>query len=83
MKAQEYVVLVPVKPPAVGKSRLVGLPDGPRRELAAAFALDTVSACLATPGVGAVTGGHRRRGVRTTPGRRSAATCCPTAPPAT
>ena len=49
MNAQEYVVLVPVKPPAVGKSRLVGLPDETRRELAAAFALDTVSACLATP----------------------------------
>jgi len=47
-------VLVPVKPPAVGKSRLVGLPTELRRELAIAFALDTVSACLATPGVGSV-----------------------------
>jgi 2-phospho-L-lactate guanylyltransferase len=54
MKDQEHVVLVPVKPPAVGKSRLVGLPTDLRRELAVAFALDTVSACLATPGVGAV-----------------------------
>jgi 2-phospho-L-lactate/phosphoenolpyruvate guanylyltransferase len=54
MVGQEYVVLVPVKPPAVGKSRLVGLPADLRRELAAAFALDTVSACLATPGVAAV-----------------------------
>jgi 2-phospho-L-lactate/phosphoenolpyruvate guanylyltransferase len=54
MKDQEYVVLVPVKPPAVGKSRLVGLPTALRRELAVAFALDTVSACLAAPGVGAV-----------------------------
>lgn len=54
MKDQEHVVLVPVKPPAVGKSRLVGLPGGLRRELAVAFALDTVSACLAAPGVGAV-----------------------------
>jgi 2-phospho-L-lactate/phosphoenolpyruvate guanylyltransferase len=54
MKDQEHVVLVPVKPPAVGKSRLVGLPTELRRELAVAFALDTVSACLATPGVGAV-----------------------------
>ena len=54
MKDQEHVVLVPVKPPAVGKSRLVGLPDDLRRELAVAFALDTVAACLATPGVDAV-----------------------------
>ena len=54
MKDQEHVVLVPVKPPAVGKSRLVGLPTDLRRELAVAFALDTVSACLATPGVDAV-----------------------------
>jgi len=54
MNAQEYVVLVPVKPPAVGKSRLVGIPDETRRELAAAFALDTVSACLSTPAVAAV-----------------------------
>ena len=30
---QEYVALVPVKPPAQGKSRLVGLPDDLRREL--------------------------------------------------
>ena len=54
MKDQEHVVLVPVKPPAVGKSRLVGLPPELRRELAVAFALDTVSTCLVTPGVGAV-----------------------------
>jgi 2-phospho-L-lactate guanylyltransferase len=54
MSAQQYVVVVPVKPPAVGKSRLVGIPAGERRELAAAFALDTVTACLATPGVAAV-----------------------------
>ena len=42
-----YVVLVPVKPPAVGKSRLAGLGDQERRELAAAIALDTVEACRA------------------------------------
>ena len=54
MVGQEYVALVPVKPPAIGKSRLVGLPGGLRRELATAFALDTVSAVLATPGVAAV-----------------------------
>ena len=40
-----YVVLVPVKPPAVGKSRLAELGDQERRELASAFALDTVEAC--------------------------------------
>ena len=43
------VVVVPVKPPALGKSRLVGLTDEQRRELAEAFALDTVTAALATP----------------------------------
>lgn len=39
-----YVALVPVKPPGRGKTRLGDLP---RDELAAAFALDAVSACLA------------------------------------
>ena len=42
-----YVVLVPVKPPAVGKSRLAELGDHERRELAAAIALDTVESCRA------------------------------------
>lgn len=50
------VVVVPVKPPAVGKSRLAAhpfhhLPDEQRRELAEAFALDTVQAARATAGV--------------------------------
>jgi len=44
---QKYVALVPVKPPALGKSRLVGLTDDDRQALAAAFALDTVAACVA------------------------------------
>lgn len=48
------VVVVPVKPPAFGKSRLTGLGDDERRELAQAFALDTVQAATATPGVEAV-----------------------------
>lgn len=48
------VVVVPVKPPAFGKSRLVGLGDDERRALAQAFALDTVQAATATPGVDAV-----------------------------
>ncbi|WP_193610625.1 2-phospho-L-lactate guanylyltransferase [Nocardioides lijunqiniae] len=42
-----YAVVVPVKPPALGKSRIVGLDDHQRRDLARAFALDTVAACLA------------------------------------
>ena len=51
---QQYVVVVPVKPPAFGKSRLQGLTDDLRRELAGAFALDTAAACLATDGVARV-----------------------------
>jgi len=51
---ERYVALVPVKPPAVGKSRLVGLADDARRELAAAFALDTVAACLAASSIAQV-----------------------------
>jgi 2-phospho-L-lactate guanylyltransferase len=44
---EKYVALVPVKPPALGKSRLVGLADDERSALAATFALDTVAACVA------------------------------------
>ena len=43
---RKYVVVVPVKPPTVGKSRLLGPTDAQRRDLAEAFALDTVTACL-------------------------------------
>jgi len=49
-----FALLVPVKPPSVGKSRLVGPSPDVRRSLAAAFALDTVSVALRTPGVEAV-----------------------------
>ena len=49
-----YVVVVPVKPPALGKSRIVGLDHAQRRGLARAFALDTVAACLAAEHVAAV-----------------------------
>lgn len=42
-----FAVLVPVKPPAHGKSRLRELPDEMRTGLAAAFARDTVTAVLA------------------------------------
>lgn len=41
-----YAVLVPVKPPLVAKSRLAGLGDRARVDLAAAFAADTVAAAL-------------------------------------
>ncbi|GAA4725752.1 2-phospho-L-lactate guanylyltransferase [Nocardioides endophyticus] len=45
--AARFAVLVPVKPPAVGKSRLAGLDGGAaRRRLAESFAQDTVLACL-------------------------------------
>ena len=49
-----YVVVVPVKPPVRAKSRLAGLGAAGRQALARAFAIDTVTGCLATPGVGAV-----------------------------
>jgi 2-phospho-L-lactate guanylyltransferase len=53
--ASHYVVLVPVKPPAVGKSRLAGLDGGAaRRRLAESFAQDTVRACLRASAVGQV-----------------------------
>src|SRR3954452_4788739 len=54
MPDHAYAVLVPVKPPAVGKSRLVGLGPDTRRALAEAFALDTVTACLAAQQVAEV-----------------------------
>jgi 2-phospho-L-lactate guanylyltransferase len=53
MSASSYVVLLPVKPPARGKSRLEVDPAR-RRALAAAFALDTARACLAATRVRAV-----------------------------
>jgi 2-phospho-L-lactate/phosphoenolpyruvate guanylyltransferase len=54
MSPTHFVVLVPVKPPQVGKSRLTGLPDEQRRDLAEAFARDTVEAALRAPLVSAV-----------------------------
>jgi len=51
MGAGSYVVLLPVKPPGVGKSRLQGLP---REPLARAFALDTAIAALASSAVAGV-----------------------------
>jgi 2-phospho-L-lactate guanylyltransferase len=49
-----YAVLVPVKPPAIGKSRLRGVESADRRALAEAFALDTVAACVAASSVAEV-----------------------------
>lgn len=48
------VVIVPVKPLALGKSRLGGLSPERRQDLAGAFARDTVGTALRTPGVVAV-----------------------------
>jgi 2-phospho-L-lactate guanylyltransferase len=53
MPGSTYVVLLPVKPPARGKSRL-DVDPGRRRALAAAFALDTARACLTAARVTAV-----------------------------
>ncbi len=49
-----YAVLVPVKRSAVAKSRLRGLGEHVRRELATAFAADTVTALLACEAVARV-----------------------------
>jgi 2-phospho-L-lactate guanylyltransferase len=53
MSTPSYVVLLPVKPPSRGKSRLEVDPAR-RRALAAAFALDTAGACLSATRVRAV-----------------------------
>lgn len=51
----EWVVVVPVKPAAEGKTRLAGfLSAGDRAALARAMALDTIEAAAATPGVARV-----------------------------
>ena len=54
MSAPRFCVLVPVKPPAVAKSRLARVGDAARRALVAAFAADTISAALDCPEVAAV-----------------------------
>lgn len=51
MKRPHFVAVVPVKPPARGKSRLHPVATTDRARLAAGFALDTVAACRATPAV--------------------------------
>ena len=49
-----YGVVVPLKSPAIAKSRLAGLGDDARRELVEAFALDTLAAVTGCPAVGMV-----------------------------
>jgi 2-phospho-L-lactate/phosphoenolpyruvate guanylyltransferase len=51
---RKYGVLVPVKPPDAAKSRLGPLGDSVRRDLATAFAADTVAAALECPTVACV-----------------------------
>ena len=50
MKRPQFVVLLPVKAPALGKSRL-RVPEHVRPGLATAFALDALNAARSTPGV--------------------------------
>jgi 2-phospho-L-lactate guanylyltransferase len=52
--SRRFAVLVPVKPPAFAKSRLADLGDAARRDLATAFAVDTVTAVLSCPAVARV-----------------------------
>lgn len=68
--AERWCLVVPVKRLAVAKTRLTGLAAPQRRDLALAFALDTVSAALACAAVKAVLvvtdeadAGRRLRGV--------------------
>jgi len=52
--ARRFGVVVPVKPAALAKSRLRELGEDARRQLAAAFAVDTVLAAVECPLVGRV-----------------------------
>jgi 2-phospho-L-lactate/phosphoenolpyruvate guanylyltransferase len=49
--ATDWSIIIPVKQTTLGKSRLTGRSDEERRELALAFALDTVVAAVSAPGV--------------------------------
>lgn len=51
MRPEGFVVVLPVKSPGSGKSRLATLTAEERTRLAAAFARDAVVACLSTPSV--------------------------------
>lgn len=50
----QFVVLVPVKSVARAKTRLIGVSESARRKLAVAFALDSICAAIATPGIAEV-----------------------------
>ncbi|HVK27428.1 MAG TPA: 2-phospho-L-lactate guanylyltransferase [Nocardioides sp.] len=54
VRPDSFAVLLPVKSPGSGKSRLSALPDADRRRLAAAFAADAVAVCTTAPGVALV-----------------------------
>lgn len=54
MSSQNFSVIIPVKPPSRGKSRMVGLTDEARTQLATGFAVDTVTVARDTPGVAGV-----------------------------
>ncbi len=54
MKRRQFVALLPVKPPALGKSRMRGVSDAERVLLASGFARDVAAACLASPVVSRV-----------------------------
>lgn len=51
---RRFAILLPVKPPAVAKSRLRGLGDQLRRELVVAFAVDTTTAAIESSAVAVV-----------------------------
>lgn len=53
-RADAFVLLLPVKSPGTGKTRLTSLSDEQRGRLAAAFATDAADACLRTPEVARV-----------------------------
>lgn len=50
-RPSSWSIIIPVKQPTIGKSRLGGLPDSVRQALTRAFALDTAIAALTTVGV--------------------------------
>jgi 2-phospho-L-lactate guanylyltransferase len=70
-----FAVLLPVKSPGSGKSRLSTLRDTERARLAAAFATDVVDACLLSDGVAGVLVVSDDAAFAATLAARGAATC--------
>lgn len=70
-----FAVLLPVKSPGTGKSRLSTLRDTERARLAAAFATDVVDACLRAGGVAGVLVVSDDAAFAATLAARGAATC--------